>query len=252
MPCEAIHRTAALIRHNTMLMLREPGPLASRMILPLAFLLLLHPLYEQAQGPGHGVTQAVIATLVTFSLLAMSVVGSSILTERIWHTWDRVRATGAHPVEVLIGKAVPVIAALLSQQAAVIVFGVLVLGLTITGLPLLVLALLAWTSALVGMGAAIGLLVGSLSAMGACYDIGGMILSSLGGALVPLTVMPLWIRHVAPASPGYWAVTALEAALRDNPGRTFAASGVLLAFALAACLLAGLRASRRRGRSARL
>jgi ABC-2 type transport system permease protein len=182
----------------------------------------------------------------------MSVADSSILTERIWRTWDRVRATGVHPLEVLIGKAVPVIAALLSEQAVVIVFGVGVLGLTIRGLPLLVLALLAWTSALVGMGAAIGLLVGSLSAIGASYDIGGMILSSLGGALVPLTVMPLWIRHVAPASPGYWAVTALEAALRDNAGRTFAASGVLLGFALAACLVAARRASRGWGRSARL
>src|SRR5258708_21459330 len=79
-----------------------------------------------------------------------------------------------------------------------------------------------------------------------------MILSSLGGALVPLTVMPLWIRHVAPASPGYWAVTALEAALRDNAGRTFAASGGLLGFALAACLVAALRASRGWGRSAPL
>src|SRR5258708_7151547 len=80
---EAAHRTGALIRHNTLLMLREPGPLASRMILPLAFLILLHPLYEQAQGAGRGVAQAVLATLVTFSMLAMSIVGSPLLTDRI-------------------------------------------------------------------------------------------------------------------------------------------------------------------------
>jgi ABC-2 type transport system ATP-binding protein len=51
MPREAIHRTAALIRQNTMLILREPGPLASRMILPLAFLLLLHPLISRHRAP---------------------------------------------------------------------------------------------------------------------------------------------------------------------------------------------------------
>lgn len=249
---DARHRTAALIRHNVILMVREPGPLASRMTLPLVFLILLHPLYEQAQGRGHGVAQAVIATLVTFSLLALSIVGGSLLSERIWHTWERLRATAAHPVEILLGKAVPAITALLAQQAVVIGFGVAALGLTVGSVPLLVVALLAWTITLVSLGAAIGLIARSMSAMSACYDIGGMILSSLGGALVPLAAMPVWVRHVAPASPGYWAVSALTAAFRGDPGRTFTASAVLLGFALAAGLAAAIRASHGWGRSAAL
>jgi ABC-2 type transport system permease protein len=249
---ESALRTAALIRHNTTLMLREPGPVASRMVLPLVFLILLHPLYEQAQGAARGVTQAVVATLVTFSLLAMSIAGGSILTERIWHTWERLRMTAVHPAELLVGKAVPVLVALLLQQATVIIFGVVALGLTVAGLPLLALVLLAWTVTLVGMGAALGLLANSLSALSACYDIGGMILSSLGGALVPLTAMPAWIRHVAPASPGYWAVSALEAALRGDAGRTLLACTVLLAFALGAFLVAAVRAGRSWGRTSRL
>ena len=247
---DMLHRTTALIRHNTMLMLREPGPLASRLIPPLAFLVLLHPLYEQAQGASRGVTQAVVATIVTFSLLAMSIAGGTILTERIWHTWERVRATAAHPVELLIGKTVPVLGALLLQQAIVLIFGVTVLGLTVAGLPLLALVMVAWSLTLIGMGTALGLLARSLSALSACYDIGGMLLSSLGGALVPLTAMPSWIRHIAPASPGYWAVSALEAALRGETGRTVVASAVLLAFAAAAAMVAALRASRSWGRSA--
>ena len=82
--------------------------------------------------------------------------------------------------------------------------------------PLLAVVMVAWSLTLIGMGAALGLLARSLSALSACYDIGGMLLSSLGGALVPLTAMPSWIRHIAPASPGYWAVSALEAALRGE------------------------------------
>ena len=249
---DSISRTGALVRHNVMLMLREPGPLASRMVLPLAFLLLLHPLYEQAQGTRGGITQAVVATIVTFSMLAMSIAGSSILTERIWHTWERLRATAAHPVELLVGKAVPVLAALLLQQATVIVFAACALGLSVAGLPLLAVVMLAWAITLTSMGAALGLLVRSLSSLSACYDIGGMVLSSLGGALVPLTAMPGWIRHIAPASPGYWAVSGLEAALRDQAGRTLTASAVLLAFAAGACVLAAVRAGRGWGRSARL
>ena len=67
------------------------------------------------------------------------------------------------------------------------------------------------------------------------YDIGGMLLSSLGGALVPLSAMPHWMRHVAPASPGYWAVSALHAALDGDGAGTVRASAVLIGFAAGLC-----------------
>lgn len=248
----ALARIRALLRHNTMLLVREPGPMASRIVLPLAFLLLLHPLYEQAQPGSQGIIQAVVAAVVTFSLLAMSISGSAFLTERIWHTWERLRACPAAPAELLIGKVLPVLSVLVVQQAAVIAFGALALHLPVRSVPLLAVAVLAWTLTLAALGAALGLLARSLSGLSACYDIGGMILSSLGGALVPLAVLPGWIRHVAPASPGYWAVSALESALRGDAARTLLAAAVLLAFAGGAGLVAVLRASQHWGRSASL
>lgn len=249
-------RAGALIRHNTILLLRDPGALASRMILPLAFLILLHPLYEAAQGHRGGVTQAVIATVVTFSLLALSIVGGSILTDRIWHTWERVRMTAARPAEVLAGKVIPALGVLLLQQGLIIGFGA-ALGLRLAaprplGLALLGLATLAWSATLLGLGALIGVLARSMSELSAAYDIGAMILSSLGGALVPLTAMPSWVRDIAPASPGYWAVTALQAALRGDAGRTLTAAAALAGFAAGAALLAAMRTSRTGGRSGRL
>lgn len=124
-------------------------------------------------------------------------------------------------------------AALLIQQAITIGCGAGLFGLAVSGLPLLAVALLARTLALLGMGAALGVLARSLSQMSAAYDIGGMILSSLGGALVPLSVMPPWVRHIAPVSPGYRAVAALRAALRGDATATFSAAAVLGGFALA-------------------
>jgi ABC-2 type transport system permease protein len=226
----SLSRTGAIVRHNTLLLLREPGPLASRLILPLAFLALLHPLYQAAQGASAGASQAVIATLVTFSLLGLSIVGGSILTERIWRTWARLRMTAMRPAELLAGKAVPVLAAMFAQQAIVIGFGVAVLGLHVASPPLLLTALLAWTLALLGMGAAIGVLARSFSELSVIYDVGGMILSSLGGALA---AMPGWIRHAVPASPGYWAVSALHAALQGSAAGTMRASAILLGIGLA-------------------
>lgn len=252
MPHEAAIRTAALVRHNAVLLLRDPGAMASRMILPLAFLIILHPLYEAAQGHAGGVTQAVIATLVTFSLLALSIVGGSILGERIGHTWERLRASAAHPAELLAGKALPVLATLLAQQAVIIAFGVAALGLAVPALPLLALALVAWTLTLLALGAMLGVLARSMSELSACIDIGAMLLSSLGGALVPLAALPQWLRDAAPATPGYWAVSALQAALRGDAGRTLLSAGLLAAFTVGAGLIALIRASRGFGRSARL
>jgi len=248
----SLSRTAAIARHNTLLLLREPGPLASRLILPLAFLALLHPLYQAAQGRAAGASQAVIATLVTFSLLGLSVVGGSIITERIWRTWGRLRMTTVRPAEILAGKAVPVLVALFAQQAIVIGFGAAALGMKVPSPPLLMAALLSWTMALLGMGAAIGVLARSFAELSVIYDIGGMILSSLGGALVPLAALPAWVRHIAPASPGYWEVSAFHAALGTDTAGTLRASAMLLGFALAFGLVAAIAAGRVAARSARM
>jgi ABC-2 type transport system permease protein len=246
---EPAFRTGALARHNLMLMLREPGPLLSRLILPLVFITLLRPLYVGAQGRTAGTEQAVVATLVTFSLLALSIVGSAILTERLGRTWDRLRATSIHPMEMLLGKAVPVFAALLTQQLVIIGFGACVLGLRVAHPILLLGVLLCWSCTLLGLGALVGVVVRSMGELSASYDIGGMLLSSLGGALVPLSALPHWVAGVAPISPGYWAVRGLHAALAGDTHTAAAACGVLLGLALGCSALASVRL---RGRSGRL
>ncbi|MFC1441110.1 ABC transporter permease [Streptacidiphilus sp. N1-10] len=247
-----VRRTLALTRHNTTLLLRDAGPLASRMILPLVFVTLLRPLYTAAQGTGDGTVQAVTGTLVTFSLLALSIVGGSILSERLQHTWERLRSTTAHPLEILGGKALPILAALLAQQAMVLGFGAAFLGLRIDHPALLAAALLCWTTTLLGLGSALGVAARSYGGLSAAYDIGGMLLSSLGGALVPLAALPHWVRAVAPASPGYWASAALRAALSGEGARTAQCCAVLLAFALGFGALAGWKLHRTSVRSARM
>jgi ABC-2 type transport system permease protein len=248
-PRESAARLGVLTRHNVLLILREPGPLLSRMILPLAFMTLLRPLYLAAQGASAGTEQAVVATLVTFSLLALSICGNAILTERLGRTWDRLRATPLHPAQVLTAKAVPVLAALLAQQFLIIGVGTGAFGLRITHPFLLLGVLLSWSCALLGLGALLGVLARSTGELSAAYDIGGMLLSSMGGALVPLAVLPPWVADVAPASPGYWAVRGLHAALAGDTRTVATACAVLCGAAL---LCGTLAAARLQGRGGRL
>jgi ABC-2 type transport system permease protein len=240
-------RMAMLVRHNFALLTGEPGPVISRLMQPLVLITLLRSLYVAAlarDGVQAGTTQVVTGMLVMFSLLALSVVGTAILAERAWRTWDRLRATPARASEMLLGKAVPAFAMLALQQTVVIVFGVVVFGLHVRSAGLVAVAVSCWALALLGIGATFGAVLRSQSELNVAYDIGGLLLSALGGAMVPLALLPGWARAIAPASPGYWAMSALHSALAGQAAGTLRAAGVLLAVAAMMGTLAVWRISR--------
>ena len=212
-------RTTALVRLNTMMMIREPGPIASRLIMPLVLITVLRPLYVAAlddAGTAAGIAQVVSGMLVMFSLLALSIVGSSVLTERIWRTWDRLRATPAAAWELIVGKSVPAFGVLVMQQVLVLGCGALLFGLKITDIGLLALTVCLWVIALLALGTALGAFARTHSELAVFYDIGGLTLTVLGGALIPLSMLPGWARAIAPVSPGYWAMESFRAALSGN------------------------------------
>jgi len=241
-------RSLVLIRHNLTLLVKEPGPLFSRIGMPLVLITVLRPLYDAAFGRD-GVSHAVTGMLVLFSLLGLSTVGGAMLIERSWHTLDRLRATPARPREIILGKAVPYGIVLLAQQATVLGYGIVVFGLPVHRWDLLALAVTTWATRLLCAGAALATLVSSHSALSAVTDISGLVLTVLGGAMVPLTLMPAWVRAVAPASPGYWAVESLRAALDGDAGTTLRTAGILAAVAATFGAVAAWRIARGWGRS---
>jgi ABC-2 type transport system permease protein len=233
-PWAGAGRIAMLVRHNFALLTREPGPLISRLLQPVVLMMLMRPLYVAAlarYGVQAGTIQVVAGMLVLFSLLAMSVVGGAIMAERAWRTWDRLRVTPARAGELLAGKAVPAFAMLSVQQAVVISFGVVVFRLHVGNLGLVAAAVACWALALLGLGATFGAVLRSQSELQVAYDLGGVLLSALGGAMVPLASLPGWAQAIAPASPGYWAMSALRSALLGQAAGTLRAAGVLLAIA---------------------
>jgi ABC-2 type transport system permease protein len=245
-------RMTALVRHNATLMLREPGPVISRLVQPLVLITLMHPLYAAAlaaEGAQAGTVQVVTGMLVMFSLLALSVIGTGIMTERGWRTWDRLRATPARAAELLGAKAVPAFAMLVVLQAELIGFGVVAFGLRVRDPALLTLAVASWALALLGIGTALGAMLRSQSELNVGYDIGGILFSALGGALIPSGELPGWARAIAPASPGYWAMGALRSALHGQTATTLRDAAVLAGVAVAACALAARRMSRSSPRS---
>jgi ABC-2 type transport system permease protein len=241
-------RIAALARHNAILRRRDPGSFLSYLIMPMVLMLALVPLYRRAV-PG-GVTQVVTGVLVIFSVLALSIVGTAMLTERTWHTWDRLRATRATTTELLLGKALPVYAVLLLQQTVLLLYGILVLGVRPHGAyVLLPFAVLIWGATLLALGTALAAVVRSHGELSAICDIGALVLTTLGGAFVPTSMFPPWLQAIAPVSPGYWALAMLQAAVRGDVRGTLGPALLLLTAGVVAAAFAARRLARGWGRS---
>jgi len=237
-------RVAALTRHNLLLRRRDPANLITYMITPMILIALFKPVLTRLMPDG-GTAQDVTGMLVLSSTLALQIVGMSLLSERTWRTWEMLRTTPVTAAELLIGKALPVLAVLLLQQAVVIGYGVAVAGLSMSRPPLLLLlAMLVWSVTLLAAGSLLATLVRSHSQLAVLTDIGAIVLSTLAGALLPLSLMPSIARHVAPVSPGYWAISMFKAAISGNAAGTLGPAAILGGIAVAAGTTACLRLRR--------
>lgn len=245
---DSVHRVAALARHNLTIRRRDPGQMISYIAMPMVLMLVLKPLYVRAvEG---GATQVATGLMVMFSVFAISLAGNSILAERTWKTWDRLRATRAPAAELLIGKTLPIFVVMIIQQSVLLTYGCLVIGLPVPRTPGYVLAgIVVWAFTLLAIGAALATVVRSHGELSVISDVGALTLSSLGGALVPLSIMPQWAQIVAHVSPGYWALSMLQAAIRGDAVGMLAPAGVLLTVGILAGSFAVRRLTRGWGRS---
>jgi ABC-2 type transport system permease protein len=212
-------RLGAEIRHQSVLLARDPGPLIGYTVMPLLLIAVLRPLYAALHhGPaGRGLTgidQAAAGMAVMFSLFALKIVGASLLNERSWGTWDRLRCSPARPWEILLGKALPMYVALLAQQAVLFAFAALFLQLRPEhGWWELLACVPVWSACVLLLGTAASTLARSPAQLSAAGDVVAIVTTILAGALVPSGLLPGWIRTVGVASPGYWAIHGYHAAL---------------------------------------
>ena len=67
-----------------------------------------------------------------------------------------------------------------------------------------------------------------------------VVFGAVGGALVPLSVLPAWARTVAPVTPTYWAMRGFRSVILDAGGFASVAlpTGILLAMTLGLAVVA--------------
>jgi len=239
-------RLAAQVRHQGILLLREPGPLIGYTVMPLLLIAVLRPMFQaidhlHAASTLTGTGQAAAGMAVMFSIFAMKAVGASMLEERTWNTWDRLRATPAHSGQLLLGKALPLLVTLIAQQFFLFGFAITMFGLRpASNWWALVGTTVVWSTCVLLLGTAASSLIRSPAQLSACGDVAAVLTTILAGALVPTTLLPGWLQHLGPVSPGHWAMRGYEAALID--GNAKAIVGPLAALAVFGALGIGLGA----------
>ena len=225
-------RAGSIARHEFRMMRHNPGLFLQLILMPLVMMAFLKGAFREAlQGEGYaganGAEQAVPGLTVMFAFFFSGDVAFAFFREHGWRTWDRLRASPASSVEIMVGKCAPSFSMLAVQQTLLLLMNAAIFGMHIRGpLPALFAMGIAIATCLLAMGmAAIAKNTQQLNLMG---SLGAIALSGLGGAFTPLSALPQWARAVAPASPGYWAVRGYRTVILDGGGLTAIAPMVLM------------------------
>jgi ABC-2 type transport system permease protein len=244
-------RSAAIARNELRVLRRDPMPLTVLLVMPVIMAALYRTTFRAAlivSGHPHvsGSDFAVPAMIVQFGFFLVPFTGFLFFREYMWKTWPRLRASGAKPVEIVLGKALPMVAIGMLQIVVLIVAGIVLLDLHATRslAPLATVAGVYVITAVV-IGVALTGLVRTSQQLNAIGFLGATVLGAIGGALVPLSTLPAWTHHVAPGTPQYWAMRASRDLLLDHESWsvTLLPLGILAVFALVAVTIAVRRLS---------
>lgn len=203
----------------------EPIELESRRIGPKNFYAVSFP---------QGIIWGVMSCAATF--------GISLVVERTGGTLRRLRTTPAPRAALLGGKAAACLLSTLCVCAlllGVARFGFGVRPISLGGLAVAVACVCVAFAGIMMLLSVLGRTEQSAGGIGWAVL---LVMSMIGGGMVPLFIMPGWIQAISVASPVRWAILALEGAI----WRDFSASEMLLPCTIliatgVACFVVGAR-----------
>jgi ABC-2 type transport system permease protein len=217
-------RLGVILAHELRLARRDPLPVMVLIVFPIITMAFLKPAFRAAlvqSGYPHanGAEQVVPGQAAVESFFIVSLTTFAFFSEFAWMTWDRLRASPATSLEIVLGKAIPRVAMVLMQFIVVLGTGVLLFGLHIRGNPAALIPLVfAFSISLVLLGVAVTALCRSVQQANAFAYVGLVLFGAIGGALVPFKVLPHWAKFVAPITPTYWVMRGFESVILDGRG----------------------------------
>jgi ABC-2 type transport system permease protein len=147
-----------------------------------------------------------------------------LVQERTQGTWLRLRIAPQSRAQILAGKGLSCFLTCLIAVGLMLLLGNLIFGVRVVSPALLLAAVVSSALCFTGLMMLISTLGRTERAVAGAGWAAMMPLAMLGGAMVPLFVMPQWMQTVGSVSPVKWAIMSLEGAI----WRGFSPSEMLL------------------------
>ena len=137
----------------------------------------------------------------------------SIVAERTGGTYNRLRVAPINRAQILAGKALASFCTSVGVCAVLLIIGRIFCGIRIANAPGLVAAVIACALCFSGLVMLISVLGKTeRSVAGAGWGI-MLLMSMIGGGMIPLMVMPSWMLTLSHFSPVKWGILSLEGAI---------------------------------------
>ena len=235
----SLRRLGVILAHEGRLIRRDPFPIMVLIVFPIIDMAFLkaafRPALVQAGHPNaNGAEHVVPGQAAIMAFFVVSLVTFAFFSEFTWGTWDRLRASPARSIEIVLGKAIPRVAMVLAQFVVVFLAGIVIFALHIRGDVIALVPLVAsFSVCLVLLGVAVTAFCRTAQQAGSFATAGMVLFGAIGGALVPLSVLPGWARAVAPVTPTYWVMRGSRSVILDGRGLSAVAGPVVVLLLMA-------------------
>lgn len=161
----------------------------------------------EEQEANLGLVQAVAGTAIMMLLFSVAAIGTSILEEKENGTIHRLLYSPLKADAILYGKMFYAFTIAIMQLTVMFVFSSLVFGLDLSAnIPALLLMIISTGFAVSSFGIFLAAIAKSRSQAQGMSTLIILIMSAIGGSMIPLFIMPAFMKKIAVVSVNYWGI----------------------------------------------
>jgi ABC-type multidrug transport system permease subunit len=154
-----------------------------------------------------GIVHVVAGTSVMMLLFSVAGIGGSLIDEKQEGMLKKLLCSPIHPNHILYGKMVYANIVSVIQLVIMFIFAWLVFGLNILPhLPSLALMILVIAYACSGFGIVLASIAKSRQQVQGLSTIIVLVMSAIGGSMIPIFIMPEIMQKIAVVSVNYWGI----------------------------------------------
>jgi ABC-2 type transport system permease protein len=160
---------------------------------------------EEETSPG--LVQAVAGTAIMMLLFSVVSVGASMLDEKQEGTLKKLLYAPLHPNSILFGKMIYANIISMLQLSVMFLYAKIAFGLDIfSHLPSLVLMIVATAYACSSFGVLLASIAKTRQQVQGLSTLIVLIMSCIGGSMIPTFIMPLFMQKISIFSVNYWGI----------------------------------------------